>query len=264
MISLTELTDYCDQFLCADPIQDYCPNGLQVQGRGVIHKIVTGVTASQALIDAAINAQADAILVHHGFFWKGESLELTGIRYQRIKSLIQHDIALLAYHLPLDIHPTLGNNPLFGQALGFAPDAIHYSRAGGLDTLMASAVFEKSLTTDELIQKLSLILGRTPLHISADLKTENRIKQNNRNIQSIAWCTGAAQDFIVEAASLGVDAFISGEVSERTFHLAKELNIDYFSAGHHATERFGIKALGEYLAEHFRLDHEFIDIINPI
>ncbi|AQS35770.1 dinuclear metal center protein, YbgI/SA1388 family [Shewanella psychrophila] len=246
-----ELTEYLSEFLQVGKFKDYAPNGLQVEGRTEIKKIVTGVTACQALIDKAIALNADALLVHHGFFWKGEREVITGMKQRRIKALLTHDINLFGYHLPLDAHPMLGNNAELGRKLeisnaesveGIAQGLIWQGR---LDTPLPAGVFAKFISD---------VLNREALHIG----------DTTAEIQSIAWCTGGAQDYIDDAASLGVDAFISGEVSERTFHSALELGIHYFAAGHHATERYGIQALGEHLAREFDIEHEFVDIDNPV
>ncbi|GAB1101521.1 MULTISPECIES: Nif3-like dinuclear metal center hexameric protein [Shewanella] len=246
-----ELRQYLGEFLQLDKFRDYAPNGLQVEGKAEIRKIVTGVTACQALIDRAVEAGADALLVHHGFFWKNEPEVLTGMKQRRIKSLLLNDINLFGYHLPLDAHPMLGNNAELGRVLGvIEPEAVETVAQG----LLWQGVLDSPMTAKELSALLEQRLGQAPLHLDG----------GERNIQKLAWCTGGAQDYIDAAAALGVDAFISGEASERTFHSAVEQGIHYFGAGHHATERFGIKALGEHLAREFELEHEFIDIPNPV
>ncbi|WP_345888972.1 Nif3-like dinuclear metal center hexameric protein [Shewanella algae] len=246
-----ELRQYLGEFLQLDKFRDYAPNGLQVEGKAEIRKIVTGVTACQALIDRAVEAGADALLVHHGFFWKNEPEVLTGMKQRRIKSLLLNDINLFGYHLPLDAHPMLGNNAELGRVLGvIEPEAVETVAQG----LLWQGVLDSPMTAKDLSTLLEQRLGQAPLHLDG----------GERNIQKLAWCTGGAQDYIDAAAALGVDAFISGEASERTFHSAVEQGIHYFGAGHHATERFGIKALGEHLAREFELEHEFIDIPNPV
>ncbi|CAM2783896.1 Nif3-like dinuclear metal center hexameric protein [Vibrio ordalii] len=233
-------------------IKDYCPNGLQVEGRTEIKKIVTGVTASQALIEQAIEHNADALLVHHGYFWKSEPESIRGMKGQRIRSLIQSDINLYAYHLPLDIHPELGNNKLLADLLGIHVD-------GGLEghpqSLAMYGHFEQALTADELSQRIEQALQRRPLHVAPN---------SNRIIKTVGWCTGGGQDYVDLAAQHGLDAFISGEISERTTYSAREQNVHYFAAGHHATERYGVKALGEWLANEYDFEVEFIDIDNPV
>lgn len=252
MIDTRELLDYCDRLLDSAAFADYCPNGLQVQGGERVRRIVSGVTASQALVDAAIAAQADLLLVHHGYFWKGESSPLTGIKQRRIKALLQHDINLVAYHLPLDVHAELGNNVQLAQLMdwqiegGLEPDN---PRSVGLQGRLSAP-----LSGEQLAAQLAQRLQRTPLHIPG----------NDRPIRRIAWCTGAAQGYIDRAIALGVDAYITGEVSEPTVHLARENGIHFFAAGHHATERYGVKALGEHLAQQFGIQHQFIDIDNPV
>jgi dinuclear metal center YbgI/SA1388 family protein len=243
-----ELTDYLNTFLKINSFKDYCPNGLQVSGKDEVKKIVTGVTACQALLDAAVKEKADAILVHHGYFWKGEDPCVTGIKRQRIATLLAHDINLYGYHLPLDSNPTLGNNAKLGQSLNFTVTSILN------DGLLYCGELTGELSANELAVQLEKTLQHKPQVIAA----------GNRNIKTIAWCTGAAQDLIEQVALLGIDAFISGEISERTYHIAREYDINYFAAGHHATERFGIKALGEHLAEKFSVEVSFVDIMNPI
>ncbi|RLV60115.1 Nif3-like dinuclear metal center hexameric protein [Parashewanella curva] len=246
-----ELIRYLDGYLQAFKFKDYAPNGLQVEGKEHISTIITGVTASQALIDAAIEKQADAILVHHGYFWKGEPQVITGMKQKRIKALLEHEINLIGYHLPLDAHPEVGNNVQLGQKLGIEDIKVVDSVS---QDLLWSGKLKTPVPADEFQKILVNALGRESLHIGDE----------KQSIQSIAWCTGGAQDYIDIAAQLGVDAYISGEVSERTFHSAIEQGIHYFSAGHHATERYGIQALGEHLGKQFGLSHQFIDIPNPV
>lgn len=247
MIKRADLVTYCDDYLDIGIFKDYCPNGLQVEGKESIKKIVSGVTANQALIDVAIEQRADLLLVHHGFFWKGEDPVLTGIKKRRLKALLQNDMNLLAYHLPLDANKSLGNNVLLAKKLGIKPQQ-YFST----NEIALVGTIEKQ-TGNEFRQCISEVLNREPLHIEAE-----------RTISRVALCTGAAQSYINQAIDLGVDAFISGEVSENTWHIAKENNIHYFAAGHHATERYGVQALGEHLAAKFSLEHIFIDIDNPI
>lgn len=248
-----QLEKTLNQFLKPEQIKDYAPNGLQVEGKSEIKKVVTGVTASQALIDAAIERDADAILVHHGYFWKGEPEPIRGMKGKRIRTLIKNDINLYGYHLPLDIHPTLGNNVRLAQLLEIDVE-------GGLEGHEQSVALYGRLKTplsgEEFAQKIATVLNRPPLHISPDYV--------NKTIETVGWCTGGGQDFIELAASAGLDAFISGEVSERTTYSAREQGLHYFAAGHHATERYGVKALGEWLAKEHGLDVEFIDIDNPV
>lgn len=252
-VDLSELESELDTLLVPGQFADYCPNGLQVQGRAEVSRLVTGVTACQALLDAAIADGADAILVHHGYFWKGESPCLTGVRRRRIGSLIRNDVSLLAYHLPLDAHPKLGNNAQLAERMGWRV-------TGGLEAGKSVAesiglVGECEPATGEMLGRLlAECLGREPLHI------EGRPEQISR----VAWCTGAAQGYIEKAIELGMDAFVTGEVSEQTVHTARENGIHFFAAGHHATERYGVQAVGNYLASRFGLEHRFIDIENPV
>ncbi len=251
-VSLSELVNYCADLLNVGAIKDYCPNGLQVEGTNKVQKIVGGVTASQALIDEAIACGADAILVHHGYFWKGESPEVTGIKRKRLKSLLSHDISLLAYHLPVDVHPEFGNNVQLAKHLGFLLE-------GPLDPAGRPSVgnvgrLRKPMKAASLAAHISDTLGRECTYIG----------DGDTVIESIAWCTGAAQGMIEQAVSAGVDAYLSGEISEPTVHIARESGVHYFSAGHHATERYGIQALGRHLQEVYDVDFTFIDIDNPV
>lgn len=252
MIPRSELLAYLDQLLQPEQFQDYCPNGLQVQGNARIKNIVTGVTASQALIEAAIAAQADTLLVHHGYFWRGESPTVTGIKQQRLKQLLVNDINLIAYHLPLDAQAELGNNAQLAKRLGLTVDGLIPDT--GQPALGMYGGFDQPISITELTAQLTTKLGRPPLVISS----------HSEPIKTIGWCTGAAQGYLQQAADIGLDAFISGEISEPTVHLARELGIHYIAAGHHATERYGIKALGEHLAAKFAVSVEFIDIDNPV
>ncbi|WP_372882604.1 Nif3-like dinuclear metal center hexameric protein [Psychromonas sp.] len=247
-----KLANKLDQFLEIHQFKDYCPNGLQIEGKAEIKKIITGVTACQALIDVACAEDADAILVHHGFFWKGEAQEITGMKYKRIKSLLDKEINLYAYHLPLDVHPELGNNAELARLLGITDrrplepwDKRSVGRVGK---------FAQAISPADLAERIESVLARKPLHIDGGKK----------EIKSIAWCTGGGQDYINIAAEQGIDAFISGEVSERTVHIAREMGIHFYAAGHHATERYGVKALGEWLQGEFDCDVTFVDIDNPV
>lgn len=247
MVDRNELVKYCDNFLQIDQFTDYCPNGLQIEGHESISNIVSGVTACRELIDSAIKLQAELLLVHHGFFWKGESPVIKGMKHQRIKSLLVSDINLLAYHLPLDAHKVLGNNVLLANKLGIS---IEYYFARNDIALLGTI---KTQSGAAFKQQISKVLSREPLHVAVD-----------KPISTVALCTGAAQSYIQDAIELGADAFISGEISENTWHIARENNIHYFAAGHHATERYGVQALGEHLAGHFNLQHQFVDVPNPV
>lgn len=248
MAALRELVAFCDDLLEPSRFSDYCPNGLQIQGRAEVGLLVSGVTASMALIEAAIEARADALLVHHGYFWKNEPLTLTGIKGARVRQLIRHDISLIAYHLPLDAHPEVGNNALLGQLLGV--DEPSPAGAG----LLWQGRYQTPLTASALCERIQTQLGREPLLISS----------GDRRIESIGWCSGAAQSAIEQAWQLGCDAYVSGEISESTVHFAREAGLHYVAAGHHATERHGVGALGARVAERFGIEHRFIDIDNPV
>ncbi|MCW3149845.1 Nif3-like dinuclear metal center hexameric protein [Stutzerimonas stutzeri] len=249
-VELTKLVEECDRYLNVARIVDYCPNGLQVEGRSQVRRIISGVTASQALLDAAVEAQADAILVHHGYFWKNEDARIVGIKQRRLKTLLNNDISLLAYHLPLDVHPEVGNNVQLARVLGLVAEGAlepdnprSVGLVGSLQTPMMPADFGK---------RVQDALGREPLLIDG-----------GRPIRRIAWCTGGAQGYIGQAVAAGVDAYLTGEVSEPTVHIARENGLSFIAAGHHATERYGVQALGEYLATLFAIDHLFIDCDNP-
>ncbi|MDY6980403.1 MAG: Nif3-like dinuclear metal center hexameric protein [Pseudomonadota bacterium] len=251
MVQLSDLVRYLDDLLEVERFSDYCPNGLQVEGGATINRLVCGVTASQALIEAAVEAGADALLVHHGYFWKGEAAPIVGIKKRRIARLLENGISLLAYHLPLDAHPVYGNNVQLAKVLGlkvagsFGPPG---NPAIGLYGGLPGA-----LSGEALAGQIAERLGREPLHVG----------EASAPVSNLAWCTGGAQGLIEEAVRLGVDAYLTGEVSEQTVHLARENGIHFYAAGHHATERYGARALGEHVAEHFGIEQQFIDIDNP-
>lgn len=244
-----ELLRHLEELLEAPKFRDYCPNGLQVEGCAEVRRLVAGVTASQALLDAAVERGADAVLVHHGYFWRGEDGRVTGIRKNRLATLLRHDINLFAYHLPLDAHPEFGNNAQLAKRLGWRPEG----RFGEQDIAWIGSP-ETPVTVAELAQRLHAALGREPLVIGAAEKPVRRI----------GWCSGGAQGYFEPAIALGVDAYVSGEISEPTVHLARESGTAYFACGHHASERFGVQALAVHLADHFGLECEFIDISNPV
>jgi len=254
-MQLADLVQYCDNILESAQFKDYCPNGLQLEGSTEVKKIITGVTASQALIDAAIKNKADVLLVHHGFFWQGESPNIVGMKKRRIKRLLEADVSLVAYHLPLDAHPVLGNNAQLASILDLEVEG-RFGGAGSQGIAMHGRIGDK-LASNDFAQRISVALNREVLHIAPD-------SNENPSIQTVAWCTGAAQSYLEKAVELGVDAFITGESSEQTTHIARECGIHFFAAGHHATERYGVKALGEHLAQHFDVNQQFIDIDNPI
>lgn len=251
-VSLKELIRYLDNYLSVSSIQDYCPNGLQVEGRSKISKVIGGVTASQALIDHAINENADAILVHHGYFWKGEEQTITGIKKKRLQSLLKHDISLIAYHLPLDVHPVVGNNVQLAEQLKL-------KKLSPLDpssklSIGLSAELDKPMSAQHLTALLTKMLGRECMHIGDESKL----------IHTLGICTGAAQSMITQAVNLELDAFLSGEISEPIVHISNETGVNYFSAGHHATERGGVQALGKLISKEFGVDFKFIDLYNPV
>lgn len=247
-----ELEKVLNNELNIHAFDDYAPNGLQVEGRPTVQKIVTGVTASQALIDAAIELNADAILVHHGYFWKNEPAAIKGIKKNRIKALLENDINLFAYHLPLDAHPKLGNNAQLGNLLGI--HKLGTLMSDELQSMVLHGQFDQFQTPESLTQRLESALGRKVLHCGENAPA---------HIRHIAWCSGGGQSYIQQAAEQGAHAFITGEVSEQTIHIAREMGIHFYACGHHATERYGVKALGEWLTEHHDIKATFIDIDNP-
>lgn len=252
MANLLDIIQWCNLQLKTNEFKDYAPNGLQIEGRPEVKKILCAVTASQRAIEAAIEQQADLLLVHHGYFWKGEAYPITGMRGQRIKSLIKNDISLVAYHLPLDAHPTLGNNAAISELLelqdieALDPTERHpIGNIGYLNSAQSPEQFQHYLTER---------LGFEAIHLPAN-KTE---------IKKVAFCTGGAQDFITKAAVQNCDVYISGEVSERTFYEAEELNVHYYACGHHATERYGVQRLGNALAQQFDIEVVYHELNNPI
>lgn len=251
MIERQELAGYLQKLLACDQYNDYAPNGLQVEGRSKISRIVTAVTASADVIKLAIACNADALLVHHGYFWRGEPAPILGMKRQRLAALLINDINLFAYHLPLDCHVELGNNARLCQILGLSQ--IQQHRAGSTAGLLWTGLLSQPYSASQLCELLHQKLGSQIISVTVE-----------KPIQRIAICSGAAQDYLTDACALGVDAYISGEISERTYYEAKELGIHYFACGHHASERYGIQALGEHLSAHFKLSHQFIDSDNPI
>lgn len=250
-VALRTLVARADALLQPERFSDYCPNGLQVEGRAQVRRLVSGVTASQALLESAVAAQADAILVHHGYFWKGEMPQLVGMKRRRLALLLQHDISLIAYHLPLDAHAELGNNVQLARQLGI-------EITGGLQPAASFPIgnigrLAQPASAEQFARHVELVLGRTPL----------LVRGGDHPIASIGWCTGGGQGYIEQAAALGVDAFLSGEISEQTVHSARELGIHFIAAGHHATEKFGAAALGDFLARELGIAHQFIDIDSP-
>jgi len=251
MTTLKDIAAYADRYLGITKFMDYCPNGLQVDSSRPIRRLISGVTACQALIDAAIANEGDALLVHHGYFWRSETPTLSGMKARRLGSLLKNDIGLLAYHLPLDAHDEVGNNVQLANRLEISLSGT-FGYCGGVELARHGSV--QPCSADALATKVEQVLSRAPLLIAG----------GKSQIKTLGLCTGAAQDCIEEAARLGLDAYISGEISERTVHVAREEGIHYYAAGHHATERYGVQALGEHLAKHFQLTHQYIEIDNPV
>lgn len=255
-ISCSELVRWLDAYLEASRFKDYCPNGLQVEGTVNVRHIVTGVTASMALLEAAVERGADTILVHHGWFWKNEDERIRGMKKKRIAYALEHNLNLIAYHLPLDAHPEVGNNTQLARQLGFKQDLDANGQPKGIgpNNLIQTGYLDIPESLGSLSAKISDILQRKALTVGNPQQV----------IERLAWCTGGAQGYMSEAIEAGVDLYISGEASEPTYHYACETSTAYIGAGHHATERYGVKALGEKVAEHFKVQVEFIDINNPI
>lgn len=249
MSSLKRLVAYADDLLSVSLFKDYGPNGLQVEGKPEIYHLISGVSVTMDLIDAAIEQEADVLLVHHGMFWDKDDPCIVGMKKRRLEKLMKHDISLLAYHLPLDAHPVLGNNAQLAELFGFSTEGVMNAEGVGNYGRLREYV-----SLEAFGEKIEKVLGREPLLISG----------GDHAVGRVAWCSGAAQSYIQQAIDLGVDAFISGEVSEHTVHVARESGIHYIAAGHHATERYGVKALGDHLAAKHGLVHAFIDIDNPV
>ncbi len=246
---LRELTEFCDDFLRVGEFRDYCPNGLQVEAGERVEHLVCGVTASLALIEAAAEAGADTLLVHHGYFWKGEAQPLVGAKGRRVRALIESGISLLAYHLPLDVHPEVGNNAQLARVMDWPLE-----RRFGEQDLICAGELVTPRSLEQLAADLEQKLGTAPRLVAG----------GDHPVGRLAWCTGAAQGFIESAAAEGVDAFVSGEISEPTFHAAREQGVHYLAAGHHATERFGVMALAAEIERRFDIRQQFIDIPNPV
>jgi dinuclear metal center YbgI/SA1388 family protein len=246
MANRETLKSYTQSYLNADAFEDYCPNGLQIEGKEEINKIISGVSANLALIERAIDEKADAIFVHHGLFWKNDSQTITGAKRRKIALLLENNINLFAYHLPLDAHPDVGNNAQLGKLLG-----IH-----NMNPVANSLVWtgELELSVSEFGEEVKNALQRAPLIIG----------DQSANIKRIAWCTGAAQGFIDQAVELGVDAYLTGEASEQTPATALENDLVFISAGHHATERYGVQALCRHLSDEFTCQHQYIEIDNCV
>jgi len=250
MVDRGELVEYCDALLEARRFRDYCPNGLQVEGRARIGRLVSGVTASLALVEAAVERGADALLVHHGYFWRNEPAPLTGHKRSRLARLLAQEINLIAYHLPLDAHPELGNNAQLARLLGIAGA----EPLGGEGELVWRGELAAPMAAADFAAHIAARLGREPLHVDG----------GGHPVRRVAWCTGGAQGRIDAALRCGADAYLSGEISESTVHVARECGLHFYACGHHASERYGARALGEHLAARFALHHEFVDIDNPV
>jgi dinuclear metal center YbgI/SA1388 family protein len=248
-MQLNELRDYIGSLLAVSRFRDYSPNGVQVEGRAEVMRIATGVTASQAVLEAATAWGADAIIVHHGYFWRGEDACITGVKKRRIAHLLRHDISLLGYHLPLDSHPELGNNAQLAERLGFVMQG-HF----GEQDIASYGVLKQAQSLQQLTRNIQHTLQRTPQVIGLE----------DSPITRIAWCSGGGQSYFEQALALGVDAFLTGEISEQNVHVAQETGVAFIAAGHHATERYGVQALGEHLAANFGIEHRFFDQDNPV
>jgi dinuclear metal center YbgI/SA1388 family protein len=246
---LNELRDYIGTLLAVSRFRDYCPNGVQIEGRTEVRRIATGVTASLAVLEAATAWGADAVIVHHGYFWRGEDLCITGTKKSRIAHLLQRDVSLLAYHLPLDAHPELGNNAQLAERLGFAAQG-----SFGEQDIASYGVLNQTQTLQQLVSHIGHTLQRIPQVIG----------KMDANISNIAWCSGGGQSYFELALALGVDAFLTGEISEQNVHVAQETGVAFIAAGHHATERYGVQALGEHLSKKFGIEHHFFDQDNPV
>jgi dinuclear metal center YbgI/SA1388 family protein len=252
--ALTEICQYLDQCLRPEQFQDYCPNGLQVEGRPQITRLATGVTACQQFLDDAIAWGADAVLVHHGYFWRGEAPQVVGIKRRRLAALLASEVSLLAFHLPLDAHPRYGNNACLGLLMGVDFDnqePLQPGLSGGVGNIGS---LPAAVSAAQFVATVEAITGRSALHVG----------DAGAVVRRIAWCTGAAQDYIGAAVAAGADLFLTGEVSEQTVHIAKEECIHFVAAGHHATERYGVQALGDHLAARFAVEHRFFDVDNPV
>ncbi|MDG0996416.1 MAG: Nif3-like dinuclear metal center hexameric protein [Gammaproteobacteria bacterium] len=251
MPTIQQLSDYCGEYLKIRDFRDYCPNGLQVEGRSEVKKLATGVTASLAFIEQALEWGADALLVHHGYFWKHEDATITGIKKRRLQRLLTQDVSLLAYHLPLDAHPEVGNNACLAALLGI--DDLEPLQAGVRRSVGNVGSLPENMKVADFVTRCEQVLGRDVLHINSGAAT----------IRRVALCTGGAQTMIDDAIRVQADLYLSGEISEQTVHIAREAGIHFIAAGHHATERYGAEALGAHLEQEFNLIHRFFDIDNP-
>lgn len=252
MVALAELVDYGNRYLGCAAFQDFCPNGLQIEGRSEVNCIASAVTASQAAVNQAVAAGVDVLLVHHGYFWRGEEVPIVGLKHHRIAALIKADISLIAYHLPLDAHPVVGNNAQLAKRLGLVVESIADSGPG--KSILFFGYLEQPCSALELQTRIQQQLQRQPLHVGPA----------HERIETVAWCTGAAQGFIEQVIAKGSHAYISGEISEQTVHAAREAGVDYFAAGHHATERYGVQAFAKHLSQRFGLKFLVFDDDNPV
>tara|TARA_R110002049_G_scaffold182041_2_gene349609 strand:+ start:35594 stop:36352 length:759 start_codon:yes stop_codon:yes gene_type:complete len=251
MSTLAEITDFADNYLRIASFKDYCPNGLQVEGRQNVVKIASAVTASMAIIEQILEWGADCLIVHHGYFWKNERVQVVGMKKRRLQALLGADVSLLAYHLPLDAHPVVGNNAQIAERLGISNlqplQKSSKTPVGNVGTL------EDSIDIQQFVDNCSNALVTDPIHINS----------GPRQVQRIAWCTGGAQHMITDAVDCQADVYLTGEISEQTVHIARECNIHFIAAGHHATERYGVQAMAALLGEKFNLEHQYFDEINP-
>lgn len=248
-MQLNELRDYIGSLLDVARFRDYCPNGVQVEGRPEVLRIATAVSASQVVLEAATAWRADALIVHHGYFWRNEEAGITGIKKRRIAHLLRHEVSLLAYHLPLDAHPELGNNACLAKQFGWSEQGRF-----GEQNIASIGALQQMQTLAQLASQLTATLRHAPLTIG----------DPERAIHRIAWCSGGGQGYFEQAVALGVDAFITGEISEQNVHMARETGVAFIAAGHHATERGGVQALGSHLASRFGIEQHFFDQDNPV
>lgn len=251
MPTIQQLSNYCAQYLNIQDFRDYCPNGLQVEGRTEVKKLATGVTASLEFIEQALEWGADALLVHHGYFWKNEDATITGIKKRRLQRLLTQDVSLLAYHLPLDAHAEVGNNARLAAMLGI--DDLEPLQTGVRRSVGNVGSLAEDISVSDFVTRCQQVLGRDVLHINSGAAT----------IRRVALCTGGAQAMIDDAIRVQADLYLTGEISEQTVHIAREAGIHFIAAGHHATERYGAEALGMHLEQEFNLIHRFFDIDNP-
>ncbi|MDH3325817.1 MAG: Nif3-like dinuclear metal center hexameric protein [Gammaproteobacteria bacterium] len=252
MAGLSDIVKFANTYLNIDQFDDYCPNGLQVEGGHNVTKILTAVTASQAVLDGAVEQGVDMVMVHHGYFWRGEAEPITGLKYKKIRTLIDNNISLLAYHLPLDAHPECGNNAQLAKLLGVK---VRSCFGPGKIQLVVSGELAEPIPVYLFVEQVRRVTGREPLHIGAD---------KNKLVRTVGICTGGAQNYFSSAIDYGVDIYVTGEVSEQNFHMAIESGVDFISAGHHATERYGVQALGDVLCNKFSIQANYFEISNPI